>query len=274
MKEKLGKLSRLMKITEGFDTSVFEETFLREAVRIRGTTANCSSVEEYSLCLEQNPRERKEFVDSLHIRFSEFFRNPLTYSVLERILFPLMLAGKEKGSGREIRIWSAACAEGQEVYSLSMLLNEMLIRDDKKVKFRIFASDREVGNINLAREGRYTSGAVANLSLKRVNQWFTRQGNSYTVKPELKQNIDFSVFDLLDEQLSFPAASIFGDFDLVICANLLFYYKPQFQEKILEKAGQSLSQGGYLVVDEAERAILMKLGYVEVYPASAIFRKK
>jgi len=109
--------------------------------------------------------------------------------------------------------------------------------------------------------------------MKRVKQWFTKHADTYTIKPELKENIDFSVFDLFSEQLSAPPASIFGDFDLVVCANLLFYYKPEYQKVIVLKTGSSLANNGYLVVGETERDILQKHNYHEVFPQSAIFQK-
>ena len=109
--------------------------------------------------------------------------------------------------------------------------------------------------------------------MKRVNQWFTKHSDIYTVIPELKEHIDFSVFDLFSENLIAPPASIFGDFDLVICANLLFYYKPEFQEVIIEKTGKCMAKDSYLVVGEAEREILKKLNYCEEFPQSAIFQK-
>ena len=97
---------------------------------------------------------------------------------------------------------------------------------------------------------------------------------STRIKPELSRNIDFSVFDLLSGQLSSPRASIFGDFDLVLCANLLFYYKPDRQRTMLEKAGNALAHNGFLVAGDAERGILINHGYHEVYPRSAIFKRK
>ena len=85
------------------------------------------------------------------------------------------------------------------------------------------------------------------------------------------KDIDFSVFDLFSEQLSSPPASIFGDFNLVICANLLFYYKHEFRKIILEKVGSCLAKGGYLVTGETERDILLRYNYHEIFPQSAIF---
>ncbi|MCX6307979.1 MAG: hypothetical protein NTY32_03790, partial [Bacteroidia bacterium] len=68
-----------------------------------------------------------------------------------------------------------------------------------------------------------------------------------------------------------PPESIFGDFDLIVCANLLFYYKPEYQNAILEKAVKALSKGGYLVTGEVERPLLIRNFFKEAYPFSAIY---
>ncbi|MEI7664139.1 MAG: CheR family methyltransferase, partial [Bacteroidota bacterium] len=109
---------------------------------------------------------------------------------------------------------------------------------------------------------------------RRIQQWFTKEGDVFKIKPELKECLDFSVFDLFSDRLSSPPASIFGDFDLVFCANLLFYYKPEFRAFILAKMEKCLANGGYLVTGETEREILTRYGYREVFPQSAIFRVK
>ena len=173
---------------------------------------------------------------------------------------------------KELRIWSAASAGGQEAYSLAILLEELKNSDSEKFNYRIFATDQDETQVNEARKGEYPAAALNNLSLKRANQWFIKHGETYTVKPGLKENMEFSVFDLFSENLSSPPGSIFGDFDLVFCANLLFYYKDKYRKTILDKAGNCMADGGFLVVGEAEREILINYGYREVFPQSGVFR--
>jgi chemotaxis methyl-accepting protein methylase len=144
----------------------------------------------------------------------------------------------------------------------------------EKVDYRIFASDKSQKNVSEAQKGEYPSESLNNLNLHRLNQWFTKDGDIYKVKPGLKKNIDFSVFDLFNEHLSCPPSSIFGDFDLVICANLFFYYKTEFRQILLEKTAASMTNEGYFITGETERDILIGNHYHEVYPYSAIFRNK
>ena len=174
---------------------------------------------------------------------------------------------------KEIRIWSSACAAGQETYSVAMLLHESLSNANEAINFRIFATDFSHEQIQLAQTGEYAEAALNNINLWRLNQWFVKQGNVYAISEVLKQNIDFSVFDLFDTNFSCPPASIFGNFDIVFCANLLFYYSPEFRASIIEKVNNSLADNGLLITSETEREMLIQAGFKEVYPQSAIFRK-
>jgi len=273
MKEKNKHIiNRLFQI-RGIDVSKYDEIFLYKSLQKRIAETGCDSEETYFSFWELNNNEAENFVNSLQINYSSFFRNPLSFAVLENIILLSLIQEKKNKQTKEIRIWTAACAAGQETYSLAMLLEEHKNNDNPKTNYRIFATDKSEEQINKAKDGLYVVNALNNLSLKRVNQWFTKEGDIYTIKPDLKKNIDFSVFDLFDSQLSCPPNSIYGDFDIIMCANLLFYYKPEFRKTIIEKITDSLVLGGYLITGEAERDILLNNNYKELFSKSAIFMK-
>jgi chemotaxis protein methyltransferase CheR len=256
------------------DVSKYGEQFLCNTLQKRFQEIQCTNADDYLEVIKQNTDEVSIFLNSLQIGYTEFFRNSLTFSVLEQIILPSLIQKKKELKRKEIRIWSAACSGGQESYSLAMVMEELKNGDAEKYSYRIFATDQNEALVNEARKGHYTGNALNNLSLKRVNQWFTKKGDTYTVKPELKNNIDFSVFDLFSMELSCPPASIFGEFDIVVCANLLFYYKNEYRQAMLKKTGNCMAAGGYLVTGETERQILTDHNYTETFPQSAIFTRK
>lgn len=264
------QIIELLLESNNIDISRFDESFLTKSVQKRIVETNCDTVKKYCGILEKNEKERALFLDSLNISYSEFFRNPLTFSVLEKMILPAIVSKMKNNRRKEIRIWSAACAGGQEAYSIAMLLEE-LNGASEKINYRIFATDQSEVQIKEASSGQYYATALNNLSLKRGKQWFSTNGETYTIKPELKKRVDFSVFDLFSEQLGCPQASIFGDFDIVICANLLFYYKKESRKILLEKVGKCLSSGGFIVTGESEREILLNHNYRELFAPSAIF---
>lgn len=273
MIQKFGMITRLLVQTQGVDVSKYNITFLDRAIEKRMIENGCETANAYIFLLEHSNTEIKILLNSLNINYSEFFRNPFTFSVLEHLILPSLNLKNGENKLKEIRVWSAACASGQEAYSLAILLEELNINKYVKSNYRIFATDQSELHLNEARIGQYSSVSLDNLNLKRINKWFSKKDDTYTLNSELKRNIDFSVFDLLNENHCNPPSSIYGDFDLVVCANLLFYYRPLYQKKILEKASESLSNRGFLITGETERDILLSHKFREVYPYSAIFQR-
>jgi len=274
MKESNKLISNHILLSKGIDLSRFDETFLFKCIQRRMVETQSKSRDDYFELFSGNDVEKEEFLNSLQISYSEFFRNPLTFSVLEKIVLPGLAMQKASGKRNEIRIWSAACAGGQETYSISMLLNEYRLGNDMVLNYRIFSTDVAESQIIRARKGQYATSELSMLTLKRKNEWFTKKGDASVVKNQIKEKVDFSVFDLLNDQSNCPPASIFGDFDIIFCANILFYFKREFRNKILEKLSYSLAKGGLLITGETEREILIQQNYKEVYPQSAIFCKK
>ncbi len=254
------------------DVSGFDADFLKKSSHKRIMEMQSQSVDEYLALLGKDNKEGSLLLDALHVGYSEFFRNPLTFAVLERIISPAIFAQNQQLNRKEIRIWSAACAGGQEPYSVAILLEEVNKSRKEPLNYRIFATDKSAEHVDEARRGVFSQQELAKMTLMWAEQWFDKQGDVYVVKPELKRRIDFSVFDLLDKESSCPSASIFGGFDVVFCSNVLFYYKPEYQSLMLDKVTSCLSKDGYIIVSEVERDFMKRSRFSEVYPQSGIFR--
>ena len=268
LKQISGQLQQIL----GVDITRYNESFLSNTLEKRMKDSFCDSFEDYASYLKKKPGEVELFLNSLHVHFSEFFRDSLTYVLLEQRIIPELIERKKTNRGKEIRIWSAGCAGGQEPYSLAILLEEAISSTDPKLNYRIFATDLDEASLAQARRGYYPDTALKNTKLKHVQTWFTRQGEDYVIQPSLQQRIDFSLFDLIETDGNCPPASIFGEFDLVFCCNLLIYYQPHYRKLILNKFSICITNGGYLVTGETERAIALNHHYIEVYPQAAIFR--
>jgi len=272
VKINLPQFKQLLKQSHCLDISRYDESFLGNSIKKRIQETRCDSFEDYCDYLEHTHEEGKTFCQSLHVHYSEFFRDPLTFALLERLIIPELIQKKTTNPQKEIRIWSAGCAAGQEAYSMAILLEEMITSINPGLKYRIFATDLDENVLAVARTGCYSADALKNVGLQRAETWFTRQGENYVVQPAIQQRIDFSIFDLLAEERSCPPASIYGEFDLVFCCNLLIYYQPPYRKLILEKFARCLARDAYLVTGEAERVIALAHHYREVYPSAAILR--
>lgn len=261
--------------TQGLDVSPYDESFLLKSIDKRLAATGLTSVAAYRDCLADNPAEAETFWRSLRIGYSEFFRNPLAFSMLGQWVLPHLAEEKKKTGRGEIRVWSAGCAAGQEAWSVAMLLNDLAEAHDPPLAYRIFATDLSEHDLALAHAGIYNADALGNVLSRYVRDYFVRQGDSFAIVPRLRTQVDFSVYDLLDERSSSPGASIYGDFDLILCCNLLFYYRPEIRRHILNKVCRALAPGGYVVTGETERDIVAEQhGLRAVGPPAAIFQKQ
>lgn len=256
MKKIVNSIVKLMFEKYALDISMFADTFLHNTISNRITSTDSVKPEVYLNKLYSDHKEAVLLHESLSNSYSTFFRYPITFSTLQQFVLPKILADKATSHDNEIRIWSAGCAAGQEPYSLAMITDELLGRNNDTKRVRIFATDNNKQELTTAESGRYDFDSVKNLPYKYVENYFVKEGDDYTIKDSLKKLVEFSEYDLLNGFSSSPPASIYGDFDLVMCCNVLFYYKPEFQKLILEKFTRSVSSGGFLATGEAETGIV------------------
>lgn len=273
IKEELNLVIQLMSQTYGRDISMYDESFLEKSIEKRWSAVGVKTYSAYLEYLSQNSIEGEALYSSLNNTFSEFFRNPLVFALMEQLIIPKII--EEKSEGKEIRVWSAGCSAGQEAYSLAILLDHQGVSVKKNIRFRVFATDISQGALAAAQKGVYEAGTVQNVRLKHLEEYFTKHGQSYRISSRLKEYVSFSIYDLLDKKSANPWESIYGDFDLVFCSNLLFYYRPEFRKFILEKVIRSTALNGYLVTGEAERAYVEKIGgLIVLAPPASVFQRK
>jgi chemotaxis protein methyltransferase CheR len=256
------------------DISAYDEAFLRNIINGRRSELDIETDKKYLNYLESCKEEVTIFRGRLTNSYSEFFRNPLTFAYLEQVVLPQLIEKKRIKKEKEIRIWSAACAAGQEAYSTAILCDELIESKKANMNCLIFATDVDPNVLEQAQRGNYQPATIGKVTLKRIQTYFIRKGENYSIAPSIKNYVDFSTFNLLSDQGACPPASIYGNFDLIFCSNLLFYYRPECRNSMLEKIGKSLSKGGYLITGETEREILNGNNFCEVYVNSAIFQKK
>lgn len=272
--EMLDKVIHVLAGVHGLDISAFEETFLGKAVEKRRLELGLETDEVYGEYLAGCRAEAEVLFGSLRIGYTEFFRNPLAFDLLGQVLLPRLVSDRAKAGQRELRVWSACCAAGQEAWSVAILLDEVTRAESCPLGYRIFATDLSEPDLALARAGVYSADAVDNLRLRQLRRYFVRHEDSYVVCQRLRDRVSFNRYDLLDNSSGCPSASIYGDFDLVFCCNLLFYYRQDIRKRILDKLCRALSPGGYFVTGEAEREIVLKTGsFGEVGLMTGVFQK-
>jgi len=262
----------VMSAAHGLDIAPYESAFLARALELRRAATSCPSAAAYRERLAGDRGEAEALFGSLRVEYSEFFRDPLTFALLEREVLPALAA--RRAGGGEIRIWSAGCADGREPWSVTMLLDELGIARGRAVPYRVFATDVSESGLARARRGVYGGDAVGNLRVRQLRDCFSQQGEEFAVAARLRGTVDFSVHDLLDRRTTCPPACIYGDLDVVLCCNVLLYYRPEPRRLILQRLRRSLAPGGYLVTGETERQIVEEVGgFRAAVPPAALFRK-
>lgn len=271
----LDAVIKIMDEIHRYDVTVYNEAFLAKSLEKRLLATACKTSAAYLKHLSEDGAEAETFYRSLRVVYGEFFRNPLTFALLEQQILPSLIDEKVRNCQKEIRVWSAGCAAGQEAWSLAILLDELTAGCGHPVTFRIFATDLSERDLTPVRSGTYNAAAVGNVRLRHLDGCFIRQGDTYIISSRLKDRVDFSVYDLLDTETTCPPASIYGDFDLIFCSNVLIYYQPKALRLILDKLRRSLRPGGYLVTGETERQIVGSAGgFCAVAPPAALFQKR
>jgi len=272
----LAAIVQVLDRMHGVDISPYDRSFLRNSIEKRLAATGVGNIEAYVEYVAEQRMEAEELYRSLRVIYSEFFRNSLTFAVLEQMVLPGLIAEKKTAGRGGIRVWSAGCAAGQEVWSVAILLDELTGTEDRTFPYQIFASDLSEPDLSQARDGVYSADELKNVRLKHLDTCFSRRGNSYTIVPRIHSHVQFDSYDLLKTDTVCPPTSIYGEFDLVLCSNVLLYYRHEMQNRILNKLSESLVPGGYLVVGEAERQIVADRNgsFHAVTPFSAVFQKQ
>lgn len=273
MFNEFAEIVQIMKSVYGLDISKYDDMFLKRAAEKRFAAAKTEQASDYIKYLSGNSDEANILFRSFSITHTEFFRSPLTFAHLEQWILPRLM--EEKPDNGELRIWSSSCSSGEEAYSIAILVENINSKRTKKIRYRIIATDISESALLEAKKGEYNEKDIQVLRVKDLKDFFVKSGETYSVCDRLKKNVSFSAYDLLDTRSACPQESIFGNFDLVVCSNMLFYYKPDYQHGVVKKLINSMNEHGYLVTGEAERQTVAK--FCELYmiaPPSPIFKQR
>jgi two-component system, chemotaxis family, CheB/CheR fusion protein len=233
----------LLRACSGHDFRNYRRGTLERRIHRRMGLTNRGTLAEYAELLRSNPGEIAALVKDLMISVTGFFRDPKAWAALdETVLAPLVA---ERDGDAEIRIWVPACATGEEVYSLAMLVVERARAMHKTLNLKIFATDSQETNLAVARDGTYPAAAVSAISSERLRRFFDRLDGSYQIKKELRELIVFASQNLL---LDPP----FSRLDLISCRNLLIYLDSKAQKRVVALFHFALREGGHLFLGNAE----------------------
>jgi chemotaxis protein methyltransferase CheR len=221
------------------------ETALSQLLRERGI----ASIDELItiLVMGREPSLSTRVVEALLNNETYFFRDRLPFDLIKAATLPELARRRE--ASRTLRIWSAGCSAGQEVYSLAMLFAE----DPQRWagwKIDILGTDVSEGMVSRAREGSYTQFEVQRgLGIQQMIRWFEEGSASWRAVEALRKSVRFQVHNLLE-----PAPHP-GRFDLVLCRNVLLYLHENTRKKAFDRLSSALAPDGWLMLGAGETVI-------------------
>jgi len=238
----LREVLKFLHTRTGHDFSYYKRPTIIRRISRRMQVNDVISLPEYLTVLRTHPGESVALLKDLLISVTNFFRDRDSFEALEKVI-PELFAGKE--SGDPVRVWVPACATGEEVYSIAMLLMEYARGIDAPNIIQIFGCDLDEEAIQTARAGFYPDGITADVGADRLRRWFVKEHGGYRVRRELREIVLFAAHDLLKD-------APFSRVDLVSCRNLLIYLGGDAQKRALQIFHFALNQGGKLFLGSSE----------------------
>ncbi|WP_353472917.1 CheR family methyltransferase [Salipiger sp. H15] len=201
------------------------------------------TLEEYRDLLAGNPAALEELFYDLLIGVTEFYRDADAIRALRRnVLDPLVRQGDQSVP---LRVWVAACASGEEAYTIAIELSEAIAAAGSKRKFRVIATDVHRRSVDHASAGIFTAEDLARVPAELRAKYFLPARDHFIVEPGLRQKIIFSVHNVLRD----PP---FMNLDLVSCRNLLIYLNDAPQYRLISMFLFGLRKDGYLLLGPSE----------------------
>ena len=262
----LEKIVILLRDRCGNDFSLYKPSTLYRRIERRVALHHLSGISSYVSYLRENPLELDILFKELLIGVTHFFRDPAVWETLKSKVIPELLAASP--AGKTFRAWVPACSSGEEAYTLAMVFRDALEAVGPKSRFtlQIYATDLDADAIDKARKGVYPKNIVADLTPECRDRHFVAEGAHYRVAKEIRDMVIFAPQNIITD----PP---FTKLDILLCRNLLIYFRPELQKKLLPLFQYALRPGGFLMLGTAETTANFSHLFEPVDGKCRIFRR-
>ena len=225
-----------------FDLESYKDRCIRRRIAKRMRASGAESLAGYLELLAGDNGEVDALLATLSIHVSQFFRNPDTFLVLERQVIPDLCRRLQAAGRRELRLWSAGCAGGEEPYSLALLIDELA---PAGLQVSILATDVSEEVLADARDGLFEAARLQEVPPAVRVRYFSAEGERFRLAARVRERVRFVQHNLMNAEAYPPA-------DLILCRNVLIYFTREEQGRILSRFAAALPEGGALVLGRAE----------------------
>ena len=241
----LERILVLLRSRTGHDFSLYKKNMLYRRIERRMGLHQIDSINDYVEHLQKNEQEVTVLFKELLIGVTNFFRDQEAWDALKQAVLSPLLNNKKDGS--TIRVWAPGCATGEEAYSIAIILKECLdtLGPRRYITIQIFGTDIDADAIVVARQGVYPANIALDVSADRLSRFFIREDDVYRVKKEIRDLVVFAPQNIITD----PP---FTKLDILCCRNLLIYFTPELQKRLLPIFSYSLNPGGMLFLGPSE----------------------
>ncbi|KEF43473.1 MAG: diguanylate cyclase [Cyanobium sp. CACIAM 14] len=239
----IGNIVEQLRQACGLDFSEYKVSTLQRQVQRRMAIRQIPSLEEYLKLLTLEPGESSALVSNLLVTVTAFFRDPDAFEALGGLLRRYVAERSGKGP---LRVWVPGCATGEEVFSLAMLISEVLHHPrDLSHHLKIFGTDLDEDSLIVARQATYPLAAAQAVPEILRDRFVIRRNEEVVISEALR---NCAVFARHNVGVDPPFASL----DLISCRNTLIYFTPPLQERVFGLFHFGLLPGGLLFLGKSE----------------------
>jgi two-component system CheB/CheR fusion protein len=263
--EAMQKINLLLRNRTGNDFSAYKTNTIRRRIERRINIHQLKGPQQYLQFLRENPTELEVVFRELLITVTHFFRDPDAFDALGKTVLPDLVNSRPDES--IFRVWVPGCATGEEAYSIAILLQEVGDQLKKRLTVQIFGTDLDSSAIDIARAGYYPESIARDIHPTRLSRFFVKENHGYRVKKVLRATVTFATQNVLKD----PP---FTRLDMLTCRNLLIYFKPEAQRRLLELFHYALRPGGVLFLGSSESTNTLGEHFVMTNKKWKIFSRK
>ncbi|WEK34026.1 MAG: chemotaxis protein CheB [Candidatus Pseudobacter hemicellulosilyticus] len=239
----LSRIFELIRQHSGQNFHYYKTPTILRRIHKKMFQLNFKEPQEYVQYLESHPEECQQLAQEFLINVTRFFRDADAFQIIREQVIPSLLEGK--ADGEQLKVWVAACSTGEEAYSIAICLDEAQERTGKRVDVKIFASDIDASNLDIASVGLYAKDIEQDVPAPLLEKYFTRKSKGYQIVQRIRKQIVFARHDISHD----PP---FIRNDLVCCRNMLIYMNSILQERIYSILQFSTMRYGYLFLGPSE----------------------
>lgn len=210
--------------------------------------------------------EYDSLLERLLTQETSFFRYPDVHAALERKVLPELHMKKFWENPRSLRIWSAGCATGEEPYSIAMSICETL-EFAEAWNIHILATDISRQALQHAERGVYSRRELGPMDPALVEQYFSKVGDQFMVKPKIRNMVTFAPMNLAQ-------VVYMGRFDCIFCMNVLIYFSDERRTSLVQRFYEYLEPGGYLFLGHAESIARTGVRFEPIVHGDSVYYQK